>query len=464
MGGRKGPGLSCVILAAGLGTRMKSSLPKVLHAIYGRPMISYVVEAARGLRPLKTVVVAGRDHGLVADSLKEGRGITIAVQKEQKGTAHALQSAMDGLKGFRKGTVLVMNGDTPLIRSTTLRKFVALHRRHKNSVSLLSFIAGDPASYGRVIRDKDRNPLGIVEHGDANPRERAVKEVNSGVYAIETSTLPLLRSIKRNEKKKEYYLTDIVEIALRRGIRTGVHCLGEEEEFHGINTRQELSRAHDVMRMRTVRRLLDKGVSFIDADSVFIAPGVNVGADTIIYPNVCLEGGTTLGKGCTIYPNVRIIDSVVRDGATIKDSSVIEGSTIGRGVQLGPFAHIRPESRISAGAKIGNFVEVKKSTVGKGTKAMHLSYIGDARVGEDVNIGAGTITCNYDGVNKHRTVIGGNVFVGSDTQLVAPVTIGRGSYIGAGSTITKDVPPKALSLSRSKQRTIMGWAERKKKK
>jgi bifunctional UDP-N-acetylglucosamine pyrophosphorylase/glucosamine-1-phosphate N-acetyltransferase len=463
MPGKASPGVSCVILAAGHGTRMKSSTPKVLHTLYGKPMLQYVVEAAGRLRPERIVVVAGENRSAISDSLGGGQGTIFATQREQKGTAHALGSAVSSLKGFN-GTVIVMNGDTPLVRPATLRKFISLHRRQRNSVSLLSFIAENPDSYGRVVRDESGAPISVVEQKDASPKERAVKEVNSGVYAIETSALPFIKSIKLNVKKKEYYLTDIVALAVEEGKRTGVYCIGEEEEFLGVNTRQELSRARTVIQRRITKELFEKGVSFIDADSALIAPSVKIGTDTVVYPNVYLEGKTTIGKGCVIYPNVHITDSTIRDDAIIKDSSVIEKSFIGKGAQVGPFAHVRPGSRIGPSAKIGNFVELKKSTVGKGTKAMHLSYLGDSTIGNDANIGAGTITCNYDGAKKHMTVIGNNVFVGSDTQLVAPVKLGKGSYIGAGSTITKNVPPDSLSLSRSSQKTVKGWPSRKKKR
>lgn len=458
---RGGGNIYGVILAAGLGTRMKSSLPKVLHKVHGRPMLLYSLDAVRSLRPRKTVVVVGKDSALVRESVGGLSDVVFAVQNEQKGTAHALLSAENELKGLT-GTVLVANGDTPLLTPGTLKKFLGLHRRSRNTLSVLSFDAKDPYSYGRILRDRSGNPLRVVEERDASRSERAITEVNSGVYAMETAALPLLRAIKINRRKGEYYLTDLVETAAGRGHRVGAYCLGDEEEFLGVNSRKDLHRAHQVIRGKIIEGWLGKGVTFYDASSVFIDALVKIGPDTVIYPNVCLEGGTRIGKNCIIYPNVRIKDSTLRDGVIIKDSTLIENSTIGADAQVGPFAHLRPECRIGDSAKIGNFVELKKSSVGSGSKAMHLSYIGDSTLGRRVNIGAGTITCNYDGLKKHRTTISNGVFVGSDTQLIAPVKVGKGAYIGAGSTITRDVPAGALAIGRAQQVNVKGWARNRK--
>jgi bifunctional UDP-N-acetylglucosamine pyrophosphorylase/glucosamine-1-phosphate N-acetyltransferase len=448
--------LACVILAAGLGTRMKSRIPKVLHKLYDMPLLGYSLLTAARLRPLKVITVVGKDQDLIRDSVKWDGPVRFALQKTPKGTAHALMAAVPLLKGFT-GTTIVMNSDTPLVTAGTLKKFIGLHRRRGNHLSVLSFVAGDPSSYGRIIRDRRGRPLRVVEDRDATAEEKAVGEVNSGVYAIEAGALPLLSKIKLNRKKGEYYLTDLLEVAVKSGMAAGVFCVGQEEEFLGINTRRDLQKAHEVLKRRQTAYWLQRGVNFIEPESVFIGPSVQIGSETLIYPNVFLEGTTKVGRGCTIYPNVRVVDSSILDGATLKDSSLVEGSAVGRGAQVGPFAHLRPGSKIGAAAKIGNFVEVKKSAIGRESKAMHLTYIGDSEVGRRVNIGAGTITCNYDGRKKHRTVIGNGVFVGSDSQLVAPVRIGRGSYIGAGSTITEDVPADALAISRARQRNIKGW-------
>jgi bifunctional UDP-N-acetylglucosamine pyrophosphorylase/glucosamine-1-phosphate N-acetyltransferase len=449
--------ISCVVLAAGQGTRMKSNLPKVLHKLYDRPMLLYCLDTLKMLKSEKIVVVVAEKHKEIKDAVSNSFNVTFAVQKEQKGTAHALLQA----SSFTRNTVLVTNGDAPHITIATLRKFLSLHRKNKNSVSMLSFKAADPSSYGRIIRDKRGLPIRVVEEKDASPREKEIQEVNSGVYAIEPNALPFLNEIKLNKKKGEYYLTDIIHVAREKGAAVGVYQIGDEEEFLGINTRQDLAMANEVLRKKTILELQEKGVVIMDANSVYIWPSVKIGRDTEIYPNVLIQGNTVIGKRCTIYPNVRIIDSRIKESAVIKDSTLIENSSVGAGAQVGPFSHIRPESSIGDSAKIGNFVEVKKSNIGKGTKAMHLSYLGDATIGKEVNIGAGTITCNYDGKRKHRTLIEDEVFVGSDTQLVAPVKLGKGSYIGAGSTITKDVPSGDLAVSRTEQKSLKGWAKKK---
>lgn len=455
---RREHNLSIVILAAGLGTRMKSSIPKVLHRIYDKPLLQYCLETVSRLNPSRTVVVLGREGEKIRESIGSPPRVSLAMQPKQLGTANALLAATQEIPMSRNGTVLVINGDTPLIAAGTLKKFLRLHLKHKNSISILSFEAPEPFSYGRIIRDAAGKPLRIREEKDASKNEKTIKEVNSGVYAIDHNALPLLNKIKLNRKKGEYYLTDIVEVAAAKETRTGVFCVGREEEFLGVNTRKDLLRAQEIMRRTIIEGWLENGVSFLDTSSVHIDAAVKIGYDTLIYPNVWLQGKTRIGNNCIIYPNVRISGSTIRDGSVIKDCTVIEHSLVGAGAQIGPFAHVRPESRIGESVRVGNFVELKKAVVGRGTKAMHLSYIGDARLGRNVNIGAGTITCNYDGAKKHQTDIGDNVFVGSDTQLVAPVKIGKGAYIGAGSTITRNVPPGTLAKSRVAQ------THRKKKK
>lgn len=454
--------LSCVILAAGLGKRMNSDLPKVLHKVCGIPMIQAVINTARELKPRKVIVVAGKHAGLIQQTVGAD-DIFFAVQEKPLGTADALRSARKGLRGLQ-GTVVVLNGDTPLISSRTITRFIRLHQRNRNSVSVLSFRAGNPAGYGRVVRDGKGRVLSIIEQKDADASVQKITEVNSGVYAVSHEALRLLDRIPANKAKGEFYLTDIVALAIRDGLRAAAYALGEESEFMGVNTPGELSRASALMREKIVASWTGKGVHFLDAGAVFIHPDVKIGRATTIYPNVYLEGKTAIGKGSVIYPNVRIIDSMIGDCVMIKDSSVIEGSLVKNNASVGPFAHVRPGSEVGPEARIGNFVELKKAVVGRGTKASHLSYLGDTVIGSGVNIGAGTITCNYDGVKKHATVIGDRVFVGSDTQFVAPVRIGRGAYIGAGSTITKDVPADALALSRSPQRHFEGWARKRQQK
>jgi bifunctional UDP-N-acetylglucosamine pyrophosphorylase / glucosamine-1-phosphate N-acetyltransferase len=446
-----------VILAAGLSTRMKSSLPKVLHRMHGIPMLQYVVDALAKLHPQKLVLVVGKHSEVIRESMKKRGVISFAEQKEPKGTGHALLQAMPVLRSFR-GTVLVLNGDAPLVTPETLKKFLKLHDKQGNDVSVLSILLENPVSYGRVLRDGLGRMISVVEEKDATASQQLIREVNSGVYAIGSHVLPLLRNIKINPAKREYYLTDIVQVARERGLRQDAYCIGKKEEFIGINTREEFDKAKGLLKERMIRKFIEKGVNFIDTASVFLSSETDIGTDTTLYPNVHLEGRTKIGKGCMICPNVRIQNSVIEDSAVIKDATLIENSVIRKMASVGPFAHIRPGSVIGREAKIGNFVEVKKSVVGAGTKASHLTYLGDAHIGRDVNIGAGTITCNYDGYRKNITTIRDNVFIGSDSQLIAPVTIGRRAYVGAGSTITKDVPADSLAVSRTKQTNIGGWA------
>jgi bifunctional UDP-N-acetylglucosamine pyrophosphorylase/glucosamine-1-phosphate N-acetyltransferase len=450
---------ACVILAAGLGKRMGSKVPKVLHKVCGIPMLQSVIDTARGLKPDKIVVVTGK-HGDLIQKTLASPDIAYVSQAEPKGTGHALICARPALKDFR-GVLIVLNGDTPLIRAGTVKKFLRMHLKNKNSLSVLSFLAENPDNYGRILRDSSGLVRSIVEHKDADAMQKEIPEVNSGVYAINHDLLPLLDDIKINRNKGEYYLTDIVELSARKGFKTSALCIGLEQEFMGVNTRQELYRASRIMSDAVIAKWVEKGVNFLDAASVFIHPLTVIGAETTLYPGVYIDGHSRIGAGVTIYPNVRIINSRIEAGAVIKDSSVIEESRVKAGAAVGPFAHLRPGSEVGVDARVGNFVELKKTVIGRGSKASHLSYLGDSQIGRDVNIGAGTITCNYDGSRKSATLIGDGVFVGSDSQLIAPVTIGRGAYIGAGSTITKDVPPLALAVSRVEQKNIKGWVKKR---
>lgn len=454
--------LSTVILAAGLGTRMKSTTPKVLHKIYGKPIIQYVADSVKPLKAEHTIIVVGPESSGIRNVL-EGYPVTFAVQKEAKGTGDALKTAVKKIDGFGSdpdNTLLVLSGDTPLISTATIKNFMKLHRTRKEDVSIISFIAEGPHAYGRIVREGS-SVKAIVENKDANEEQKRIKEVNSGIYLLRSHAVDLLKEIKINKAKGEYYLTDIVDIAVNKGYRVNAHILGNETELTGINTRKDLCMAGLYLRDAIVSEWMDKGVSFLDSSSVFVHPHAKIGLDTVIYPNVFIEGNSVIGNSCVIYPNTRIVNSSIGHNAVIKDSTVIESSIIKNNAQVGPFAHIRPDSVIGSSAKIGNFVEIKKSVIGKGTKASHLSYLGDAEIGENVNIGAGTITCNYDGKKKHKTIIEDNVFIGSDTQLVAPVSVGKGAYVGAGSTITKDVPSMSLGISRAEQRNLEKWALRK---
>jgi len=451
---------ACVILAAGLGRRMHSSLPKVLHKVCGIPMLQSVIDTARKLKSEKIVVVVSGKHGDFIKKTVASADVSYALQEEPKGTGHALLCARKALINFQ-GVLIVLNGDTPLVSAETIKKFLRLHLKNKSAVSVLSFLAENPDDYGRIVRDTSGRVLSVVEHKDADTAQKKIHEVNSGVYAMHHDLLPLLDDMQINRKKGEYYLTDIVALAARKGFKTSALCVGVEQEFMGVNTKQELYRASRIMGKAIVGKWIERGVNVLDAGSVFIHPHAVIGTETTLYPNVYIDGSARIGRGVTIYPNVRISNSTIEAKAVIKDSTVIEESQIKAGATVGPFAHIRPGSEVGVDARIGNFVELKKTVIGKGSKASHLSYLGDARIGRGVNIGAGTITCNYDGKKKSMTIIDEGVFIGSDSQLVAPVTIGRGAYIGAGSTITKNVPPLALAVSRVDQKNIKDWAKKR---
>ena len=450
--------LNVVILAAGLGKRMKSGMPKVLHEALGKPMLQYVIDAVKLLKPSRTIVVIGTGADEVRRRIKDD-SVSFVLQKRLLGTGNALSIARKELK---KGTVLVLNGDCPLMTTGTLRKFLSKHRSRKNLVSFLSFKDKSMSGYGRIIRDSNGKVTGIVEDKHATPDEKKrCRELNGGVYILETGALDYLGKIKKNPSSGEYYLTDIVEIACGAGKRVDAYGC-PTEEISGVNSRVHLYQVTEILRKRIILKWMERGVTFIDPDTSVVHTTVSIGKDSIIYPNTYLEGTTSIGKNCIIYPGTRIADSTLGNGVVVKDSTLIEESKVGDGTSIGPFAHLRPLNRIGRNVKIGNFVEVKKSTLADGTKASHLTYLGDADVGKNVNIGAGTITCNYDGKNKFRTEIEADVFIGSDSQLVAPVRIGKGAYVAAGATVTRDVPPDSLAISRKRQENLIDWVKKRK--
>ncbi len=453
--------LVAVILAAGKGERMISKMPKVLHPVAGKPMLYYPLEVSRKVGALRRIVVVGHGREEVS-SLFEG--VQFVVQEEQLGTAHALLAAEEAIKGW-EGGILVLCGDTPLVTEECLRGLIETHIRESANITVVTIEREDPTGYGRVVKDGRGRLLRIVEEVEAGPEERGIKEVNGGIYLF--SSLPLfdlLRAIPPSERKGEHYLTDIVALAREKGYRVVSYMHGNAMDVAGVNTRKDLAIANRIMRERILDGLMAAGVTVMDPSNTYIDYGVKVGMDSILYPNIHIEGDSTVGEGCVIEEGSKIIDSIIGDGCRIRSHSLVESSSIGKGVVIGPFARLRPGSILEEGVKIGNFVEVKNSTIKKGTKANHLSYIGDATIGEGVNIGAGTITCNYDGFKKHRTVVEDGAFIGSDTQLIAPVRVGRGAYIGSGTTVTKDVPPGALALSRVEQKNIEGWVERRKER
>ncbi|WP_449241035.1 bifunctional UDP-N-acetylglucosamine diphosphorylase/glucosamine-1-phosphate N-acetyltransferase GlmU [Desulfoscipio gibsoniae] len=451
--------LAAVVLAAGKGTRMKSGLPKVLHRVCGRPMVEHVLLAVRKIGVQKTVLVVGHQGDLVAELV--GDKAETAYQAEQLGTAHALLQCRDALKNFN-GDIMVVCGDTPLLRHQTLSQLHTEHSRSGSAATVLTAVLNDPAGYGRVIRNTAGGIMKIVEQKDAAPAELAVSEINTGVYCFKAEGLfEALSEIRSDNAQGEYYLTDIIEYYIARGESVGAVIAGDAAEIMGINDRCQLAVAEKVLRRRILDRLMMSGVAVMDPASTFIDDTVHIGADSIIYPFTFIEGKSKIGENCTIGPSSRLFNATLGCRVNVQNSVIVE-SRVADGCNIGPFAYIRPGCVLEKDAKVGDFVELKNSRLGEGSKVPHLSYVGDAEVGRGSNIGAGTITCNYDGENKWRTKIGEHAFIGSNTNLVAPVVVGDGSITGAGSTITKDVPPGALGVARDKQRNIEGWAKRKK--
>lgn len=453
--------LAAVILAAGKGTRMKSKAPKVLHKICGSSMLSYVLEAVSSAGVEQKIVVVGFGADLVAREVADkGR---IALQTEQLGTAHALLQAKPLLKEF-SGQILVLCGDTPLIEPDTLSALVEAHRAQGAAATVLTAEVVDPTGYGRIIRDERGRVKRIVEQKDASPEEIKVREINTGIYCFESAGLfEALDKVTPANAQGEYYLTDIIKTYAAEGRTVGAVLLANQNEAAGINDRVQLAEAERVIRSRVLLDLMRSGVTVVDPQSTFVDRGVRIGRDTIIYPFSFVEGNTSVGEDCTIGPNTRLVDSAVGNGVTIQNSIALE-SVIKDRCTIGPFAYLRPETRLGEDVKVGDFVEIKKSEIGNGSKVPHLSYVGDATVGRKVNIGCGTITCNYDGNKKWPTIIGDRAFIGSNTNLVAPVHIGEGATTGAGSTITRDVPDGALAVERAKQALVPDWESRKKNK
>jgi bifunctional UDP-N-acetylglucosamine pyrophosphorylase/glucosamine-1-phosphate N-acetyltransferase len=446
--------LDVIILAAGLGTRMKSRTIKILHRAAGRPIIDYVLDLAAEVCGRPPVVIVGHQRESVQQHV--GARARFAVQDPPRGTGHAAMMA-EPLVSARN--VLILSGDVPLARVETLRRLIDEHVRQQNALTMLTMKPRDPAKYGRVVRDADGSVLRIVEAKDATDDEKRIDEVNAGMYVFDAAELfGNLRRVTPDNAQGEYYLTDVVSMLRKQGKRVGAVLVGDAAEAMGVDSRAQLATAEAEIQRRVIEKLMAEGVTFRNPATVVIDSTVAIGADTVVYPFVTLEGTTTIGRDCVVEPNVHLIDTKVGNDVHVKTGTVADDAVIDDEALVGPYAHLRPGTRLGKHVKVGNFVETKKAVFGDGAKASHLSYIGDADVGADVNIGAGTITCNYDGVNKHKTTIEDGVFIGSDTQLVAPVRVGKGAYVGAGSTITKDVPPDALALSRTPQKVIEGWA------
>lgn len=439
--------LNVLVMAAGLGTRMNSKRAKVLHELAGRPLIAHVVRTAASLQPQRIYVVVGHQAEEVekAALAEVGELASAVLQAQQRGTGDAVDSARAQLENS-DSMLLVLSGDVPLIKAETLHKLIEHHRATGAACTILSVRLENPTGYGRIIRDVNDHFLRIVEQKDATEEERKVREINSGIYCFETADLyAALRRVEPKNQQGEYYLTDVAEIMLASGRKVEVFVHNEPREVYGVNTRAELAEFENLVRRNAIRRLMtESGVSFIDPSHAYVSPDAQIGRDSIIYPNVMIEGPTVIGEGCVIRSGARITNSRLGDEVVVKDHSIIVDSEIASNCAVGPFAHLRMNAALEEKATVGNFVEVKKSRLKRGTKAMHLSYLGDATIGERTNIGAGTVTCNYDGVRKHETVIEDDVKIGSDTMLVAPVRVGSRSVTGAGSVVTKDVPPDSL--------------------
>jgi bifunctional UDP-N-acetylglucosamine pyrophosphorylase / glucosamine-1-phosphate N-acetyltransferase len=450
--------VTAVVLAAGEGKRMRSRQPKVLHPLCGRPLIAFPLRTARTLADRIVLVVGPNAEQVVAAA---GADVRSVVQKERLGSGHALQQAR---AECGEGTILVLPGDMPLLSVETIGRLVDHHQRSRAAATVLTAVVSVPQGYGRVIRQRGQVKK-IVEERDATAAEKKVTEINASVYCFAAARLwPVLDKVRPNNDQGEYYLTDVIAILARAGARVEAVVVADPTEASGVNDRKQLAAVAAVQRRLILDRLMESGVTILDPASTYIEDTVTIGPDTTIYPHVTIEGQSTIGSECVLGVGSHVSASRLADRVTLLPYCVIRESAIEEAATLGPFCHLRPLAHVGAKAKVGNFVELKKSTIGRGSKVPHLSYVGDATVGEGVNVGAGTITCNYDGVHKHETKIGDRAFIGTNTSLVAPLTVGEGAYIGAGSTITKDVPPGALAVGRAQQIVKEGWAARKAKK
>lgn len=449
--------LVTVILAAGAGTRMKSNTAKVMHKICGQTLLAYVIDAAKKAGSGEIIAVLGHQADQVRESVKD---VAFVLQEQQLGTGHAVMQARPLLEG-RNGTALILYGDTPLITGETLQKAYEAHLNSHNQVTVITASVPDPTGYGRIIRDQEGRIRAIVEHKDATEEQKAIHEINSGMYFFEIpALLKALERLNNANSQGEYYLTDTIGGILSDGGKAGAFLIDDCTEILGVNDRFQLAEAERIMRDRIIRAHMENGVSFILPETSVIGPHVEIGRDTIIYPGTILEDDTRIGEGCVIGPYTRIVSSTVANEVHIMNSVILE-SEIGTKTKVGPFAYMRPGSKIGSNVKIGDFVEVKKSEIGDNTKVSHLTYIGDAQVGKNVNMGCGVVVVNYDGVKKHKTVVGDYAFVGCNVNLVSPVEVKDHAYIAAGSTITDEVPEYALAIARSRQTIISDWVKKK---
>jgi bifunctional UDP-N-acetylglucosamine pyrophosphorylase/glucosamine-1-phosphate N-acetyltransferase len=457
------PDIHIVVLAAGKGTRMKSELAKVLHPVAGVPMIEYVLRTAAQLAPRSITVVVGHRADALKKALAGRSGLNFVVQEPQLGTAHALLTTEEALR-TSSGTLLLLSGDVPLLSSKTLRSLLDRHISRGAAATVLTAIVDNPYGYGRIVRNGEQIAR-IVEEKDASPAERSIHEINSGIYAFALEGLfDAVRRIAAENAQREYYLPDLVAIYRKSGAGVETVTVQKPEEIAGVNSRLELADVSRAVRDRKNRALMAAGVTIVDPATTYIDEQVEIGPDTTIHPGVAIEGNTSIGAGCELHSGVRIVGSRIGARVIVLNCSLLTDVSVDDDARIGPFAHLRNEARIEAGVKVGNFVEIKRTRLGAGSKSMHLTYLGDAEIGANVNIGAGTITCNYDGVSKNQTTIEEGAFIGSDTQLIAPVTVGKNAYVGTGTTVRENVPPGALAVSAGKQRNIEGWVEQRKKK
>ena len=448
-----------VILAAGMGKRMKSKMPKVLHKVCGKPLSKWVIDASKAAGADKVCAVVGHK----AETVKEVLGdvCEFALQAEQKGTGHAVMQAIDVIKNS-KGEVVILNGDTPLITAETINKAIEYHKNNGNQATVITAILDDATGYGRIVRDNDGSVLKIVEQKDASEEEKKINEVNSGMYVFDAQSLVYaLDKITPNNAQGEYYLTDTLEILLSAGKKIGGYAISDNDEIRGINDRVQLNEAEKIMQKRINEYHMRNGVTMRNPESVYIEDGVEIGNDTEICQNVTIKSGTKIGSDCVIGSGSMLDRAVIHDGVDVLSSVILE-SEVDEGTHVGPFAYIRPNCHVGKEVKVGDFVELKNSNIDDGTKISHLTYIGDSDVGKRVNFGCGTVTCNYDGKKKYRTTIGDDCFVGCNTNFVSPINVGDGVYIAAGSTITEDIPEDSLSIARARQVNKEGWKDKRK--
>jgi len=451
-----------IILAAGEGTRMKSNKSKVLHKVCGKPILSYIVDASKNAAIKKNIVVVGHGGEEVEKCFKEEDVVFVKQPIGENipyGTGYAVMQAKNYIDN--DSNVIILYGDTPLITENTINSLIEYHEKGKFDGTVLTAVLDDPTAYGRIVRDESGELVEIVEEKDATVEEKKIKEINSGIYCFRGKLLKdALDKINNDNAQGEYYVTDVIEILKKEGYKVGAYVIDDSTEINGINTRVQLAFSEKMMRARINERHMLNGITIIDSDNTYIQDTVKIGKDTVIYPGVILEGNTIIGEDCIIGHNTKIVNSNIKDGVEIETSTILD-STVGEESKIGPYAYLRPNSNIGKRVKIGDFVEVKNSTIGDYSKASHLSYIGDATVGKNVNIGCGVVFVNYNGKVKQKTIVEDNGFVGSNSNLVAPVTVREGGYVAAGSTITDEVPANALSIARGRQVNKEDWATKK---